>query len=194
MEKNLTMKDGTSVVVRHMEPDDIEQSFRFFCELPEEDRKYLRVDVTQRDLVERRCREAGSGAAERLVVVHDDTIVADGALEIRGHGWGENVAELRLIVAHSYQRRGLGMVLARELFFRAAEHRVDRIIARLMRPQTGAHRIMQQLGFHEEFLVPEMVRDRDGVWQDLIILRCNLDEMWQRMETLFESSDWRWHR
>ena len=118
----------------------------------------------------------------------------DGTLELAGHGWGENIAEIRLIIASSFQRTGLGTVLARELHLLAAEHKVDRIVARLMRPQVGAHRILHNLGFHEEFLIPEMVKDRSGQWQDMIIMRCNLDNLWREMETMFELSDWQRHR
>ncbi|MCG6948657.1 MAG: GNAT family N-acetyltransferase [Acidobacteria bacterium] len=194
IEKNLTLKDGRQVTVRHLHPSDVERSYEFFCSLPEEDRKYLRVDVTRRRMVERRTTEIDRSRAERLVVVHDDEIVADGALELEGHGWGDNVAEIRLIVARNWQRYGLGTLLARELFHLASRSRVDRIIARLMRPQTGAHRILRRLGFSEEFLVPEHVRDQDGNWQDLIIMRCPLEDLWREMESEFETLDWRRHR
>ena len=194
IEKNLTMKDGRLVTVRSMHPTDVESSYEFFCGLAEEDRKYLRVDVTRRRMVERRTTELDRSRIERLVVVHDDEIVADGALHLEGHGWGDNVAEIRLIVARDWQRYGLGTLLTRELFHLASQYRVDRIIARLMRPQTGAHRIMKRLGFSEEFLIPEHVRDQDGAWQDLIIMRCPLEDLWREMESNFESSDWRRHR
>jgi GNAT superfamily N-acetyltransferase len=179
IEKNLTLKDGRQVTVRSMRPTDVESSYEFFCALPEEDRKYLRVDVTRRRMVERRTTELDRSRIERLVVVHDDEIVADGALHLEGHGWGDNVAEIRLIVAREWQRTGLGTLLTRELFHLASQYRVDRIIARLMRPQEGA---------------PEHVRDQDGMWQDLIIMRCPLEDLWQEMESNFESSDWRRHR
>ncbi|MCW8984924.1 MAG: GNAT family N-acetyltransferase [Thermoanaerobaculales bacterium] len=194
IEKNLTLKDGRQVTLRSMHPTDVERSYEFFCALPEEDRKYLRVDVTSRRMVERRTTELDRSRIERLVVVHDDEIVADGALHLEGHGWGDNVAEIRLIVARDWQRTGLGTLLARELFHLASQSRVDRIMARLMRPQGGAHRIMKRLGFSEEFLIPEHVRDQDGTWQDLIIMRCPLEDLWQEMESNFESSDWRRHR
>lgn len=194
VEKRVTLKDGREVTVRTMRPDDVERSYEFFCALPDEDRKYLRVDVTRRALVERRTKELDPNRIERLVVVHDDEIVADGALELEGHGWGDNVAEIRLMVSRDWQRFGLGTLLARELFHLASRNRVDRIVARLMRPQIGAHRIMKRLGFSEEFLIPEHVRDQDGTWQDLIILRCPLDDLWREMEDQFESSDWRRHR
>jgi len=194
IEKNLTLKDGRQVTVRSMHPSDVERSYEFFCGLPREDRKYLRVDVTRRRMVERRTTEVDRSRIERLVVVHEDEIVADGALHLEGHGWGENVAEIRLIVARDWQRYGLGTLLTRELFHLASQYRVDRIIARLMRPQAGAHRIMKRLGFSEEFLIPEHVRDQDGTWQDLIIMRCPLEDLWREMESEFETLDWRRHR
>jgi RimJ/RimL family protein N-acetyltransferase len=194
VDKNLTLKDGRQVTVRSLHPSDVERAYEFFCGLPKEDRKYLRVDVTRRRMVERRTTEVDRSRIERLVVVHDDEIVADGALHLEGHGWGENVAEIRLIVARGWQRHGLGTLLTRELFHLASQYRVDRIIARLMRPQVGAHRIMKRLGFSEEFLIPEHVRDQDGTWQDLIIMRCPLEDLWREMESEFETLDWRRHR
>ena len=61
-----------------------------------------------------------------------DDIVADGSLEITGHGWGHHVGEIRLIVAHAFQRLGLGTLLARELYFLAVQHQLDRVVARVM--------------------------------------------------------------
>ena len=190
VDKKVTLKDGRAVTIRSMRPDDVQRSFEVFCGLPEEDRKYLRVEVTRRDLVERRTLEAGERGIRRLVAVHDDEIAADGALELEGHGWGDNVAEVRLIVGRRWQRLGLGMLVARELFHLAASHRVDRIVARLMRPQVGAHRIFRRLGFNEEFLIPEHVRDQSGVWQDLIIMRCPLEKLWRDLEDEAANGDW----
>lgn len=192
--KTVVLKDGREVAIREMSPDDTERSFDFFAGLPEEDRRYLRVDVTRREIVELRTRDLDSGRVVRLVAQDGDTIVADGALELAGHGWGDNIAEVRLIVARPYQRLGLGTLMARELYFTAAERKVDRIVARMMRPQRGGRQIFKRLGFKDEFLIPEHVRDQDGRWQDLIIMRCNLEDLWSEMEHLLEGSDLQWHR
>jgi RimJ/RimL family protein N-acetyltransferase len=188
--KTVTLRDGRTITVRRMQPDDVQRSYEFFCALPAEDRKYLRVDVTRRDLVERRTLETDERRAVRVVAEHDGDIVADGTLELEGHGWGKKVAEVRLIVASSWQRLGLGTVMARELFHLASQNRVDRIVARLMRPQAGAHRIFKRLGFHEEFLIPEHVRDQSGAWQDLIIMRCPLEDLWRDLEDELATADW----
>ncbi|MCK5379509.1 MAG: GNAT family N-acetyltransferase [Acidobacteria bacterium] len=194
MEKNVTLKDGRQIVIRGLLEDDADAVFAFFARLPEEDRKYLRVDVTKYESLTHRYVEVKNHRACRLVAVAGDEIVADGALELKGHGWGENVGEIRLIVSRSFQRTGLGTLLARELYFLAAEHKVERIVARVMKPQVGAHRIMNRLGFHDEFCIPSQIKDQDGKWQDLIIMRCNLEDMWREMEGFFDDSDWQRHR
>ena len=81
------LKDGTTVLLREPTMDDVDRSLRFFLDLPAEDRRYLRVDVTQRDIVERRIRDSVEGFTHRLVAVVDDKIVADGALEFSGESW-----------------------------------------------------------------------------------------------------------
>lgn len=194
VDKKVKLKDGQEVLIRNMRPLDVESSYDFFSELPGEDRRYLRTDVKRRELVERRTTEVDNGRVDRLVAMAGNEVVADGALELKGHGWGDAIGEIRLIVSRPYQHLGLGTLLARELYYLAMQHKLDRIVVRVMRPQQRAHRIMQRLGFTEEFLIPEHVRDQDGTWQDLIIMRCNLDTLWSEMENLVEASDWRWHR
>jgi len=194
VEKTVTLKDGQKVLIRRMRQNDVQASFDFFQKLPPADRKYLRVDVTDWEWVDRRVRLSDDGRAERLVVLDGEEIVGDGALELEGHGWGARIAEIRLIIARNFQRTGLGTVLARELHLLAAQHKVERIVARLMKPQVGAHRILHHLGFHDEYLIPRMVRDRAGEWQDMIIMRCNLERLWREMETMFELGDWQRHR
>ena len=194
MGKTVTLKDGRDVRIRLMRPEDGEKLFTFLKNLPPEDRRYLRKDVTRWETVTQRVDEMQRGRVRIVVAVDNGEITAYGALELEGHGWGEGVAEIRLIIARPFQRQGLGMHMANELYLLANEHDVERLIVRMMRPQVRAHRIMQRLGFTEEFLIPEHVRDQDGEWQDLIIMRCNLDKLWTEMESLVEASDWRWHR
>ncbi len=187
----MRLADGTRVVIRRMQPDDADRSFAFFAALPAEDRRFLRTDVTRRDLVEARTRDLATGRCDRLVAVSGPDVVADGALELRGHGWGDGVAEVRVIVARPVQRLGLGTAMARELFFLAAGHRVERLVARMMAPQEGALAIFRKLGFGEEFVLPEQIRDQSGVWQDLVIMRCDLERLWREIEARIEETDMR---
>jgi L-amino acid N-acyltransferase YncA len=186
------LKDGTEVLIRPLRIEDLDRSLAFFQALPEEDRAYLRVDVTKRDLVERRiCSALRSDKMKRIVALAGEEIVADGALEVGGDEWDRHVAEIRVIVARSYQRRGLGTVMMRELYAEAASQKVQEIVVRIMRPQRAAWAIARKLGFQEEVLLHDYLKDLSGQKQDLILMRCDLEALWQRMEDYIERSDWR---
>ena len=80
MTKTVKLKDQTEVLIRTMTPDDFSKSLAFFRALPEEDRIFLRRDVTKPEVIKERIREIEEGSAKRLLALVDDEIVADGAL------------------------------------------------------------------------------------------------------------------
>ena len=190
MSRKVKLKDGTPVAIRPMTRDDLDRSHAFFGELDAEDRAYLRRDVSARAVVEERIRAMDSGKVKRLVAVLDDRIVADAALELEGGGWKQHVAEVRLIVASEVQRKGLGRLMARELFSIAAEEQVEEIMVKMMRPQIAARSIFRRLGFHEETLLPDYVKDLSGQKHDLILMRCDLEALWEKMEDAVVHGDW----
>lgn len=190
VDKDVTLKDGTSVHIRAMAPEDVDRSLRFFLTLTPEERTYLRRDVTDRDVIVERVREIRDGSVKRIVATAGERIVADGSLEISGEGWKAHVGEIRLIVAPDHQRRGLGVLMARELYGMAAAAKVDEIVVRMMRPQKAARSIFKRIGFREEIVLPDWVRDQAGRKQDMILMRCNLKALWAELETFLAHGDW----
>lgn len=192
--KQLVLKDGTKIIVRAMKYDDIELSLDFFESLKEKERRFLRMDVTRKENVKKRIEQIKSGQVRRIVATCKDKIIADGVLELSHHGWEEHIGEIRIIVADNFQKKGLGMIIARELYFLAASEKLEEIVVRMMRTQIGAKKIFRKLGFHEEIILPDHVKDLKGKSHDLIIMRCNLKELWKEMETFFQISDSRIRR
>jgi L-amino acid N-acyltransferase YncA len=191
MEKVVRLKDDTEVLIRDLRDDDAEQSLAFFQALPPADRIYLRNDVTRRDVIEERIRKMRIGKILRLVAINDDDqIVADGSLESEGYSWKDHVAELRLIVAAAFQRKSLGMLLARELYLQAVSMRVEELVAKVMRPQKAALKVVERLGFKEQAVFPDYVKDIEGQKHDLIIMRCKLQHLLSELEDYFALSDW----
>ena len=139
--KTVVLKDGKEVLIRAMKREDLERSLTFFRALPEEDRLSLRRDLTIREVIEERIREMEQGTVKRLVAVADETIVADGALEFSHLGWERHVAELRLVVAAPYQRKGLGMLMAGALYDFGVSAGIEEIVVKMMASQTAALRI-----------------------------------------------------
>lgn len=147
--------------------------------LDPEERRYLRRDVTNLEVIHTRIRENDSYEAERLVAVYEDNIVADGSFERERFAWGEKTGQIRLIVSPEFRRSGLGTALARLLYVVAHQQDVDRINVRMLRPQVAAREIFRRLGFQEEYVLPNHVRDQNGVLQDMILLRCDLSMLYQ---------------
>jgi len=190
MKKKAKLKDGSEVLIRELRKDDIDRSLAFFRALPKEDRAYLRIDVTKREVVERRINAMESGKVSRLVAIVDGEIVADGSLERENRDWEKHIAELRLIVAHPFQRRGLGLLMARELFALGASQKVEEILVRIMGPQVGALSIFERLGFHQDAILHDYVKDIDGAKQDLILMRCDLESLWRKLGDFMADFDW----
>jgi ribosomal protein S18 acetylase RimI-like enzyme len=191
MKKLKTLKDGTEVIIRPLTDNDVEKSFQFFQALPPEDREYLRVDVTQKDLVEKRIKTMKEKSVKRIAALHNGRIVADAALELEGVGWKEGTAELRIIIAQQFQRKGLGVIMAGELYLLAQKEKVEELVVKMMKPQLAAQSIFHKLGFHHDTTLSNYVKDLHGHKQDLVILRCSLIELWQELEDYFYEKDMR---
>jgi L-amino acid N-acyltransferase YncA len=100
------------------------------------------------------------------------------------------MAELRLIVAHDFQRKGLGLLMARELFTLAASKNVEEVVARFMAPQKSARNVLEKLGFHQDTVLHDYVRDIDGNKRDLVLMRCDLKSLWEKLEDYISGFDW----
>jgi len=184
------LKNGDVVLLRAPTMDDKERSQRFFEGLSPEDRRYLRVDVTRPEYVERRIREAESGEIHRVVAVVDDDIVADGALEVTGDGWHRHQGEIRAIVAQSHRRLRLGALLVQELFRIAEKQEVEKVVAKMAAPQQAAVRIFDRLGFVEDAVLPDFVKDQHGQLQDLIVMSCKLDAVIRELRDFYREDNW----
>jgi L-amino acid N-acyltransferase YncA len=189
--KRETLKDGTRVIIRDLHDDDLDKLMKFYRSLPVEDRVYLKVDVTKRRVVQERLKLIAAGKVFRIVALHDDEIVGDGMFEISKEGWRIHQGELRVIVARPFQRKGLGMLMMRELHSLAMKEGVEKIVVKMMKPQKGAINICRKLGFHKETIIPNYVWDQAGEPQDLVIMTCKPKDLWRDLEHFYSDSDWR---
>ncbi len=188
--KTEMLKDGTRVIIRDLHSDDLDDLMKFYRSLPIEDRFYLKVDVTKRKVVKRRVGLTETGNVFRIIALHGNSIIADGALELSQEEWSKHQGELRVIVAKKFQRKGLGTIMLRELYFLALKKNIEKIVARIMKPQVAAQNICKKLGFHQETIIPGYVKDQAGEPQDLVIMTSNIKNLWEELEHFYTDSDW----
>ena len=194
MQKNEILKDGKQVLIRALTLEDLESLMKFYRSLPDKDRRYLRVDVLNKDVVTQRIKLTETGDFVRLVALYKNTIIGDGTLEFSTEEWKKHQAEIRVNVAKDFKHKGLGTILLRELYYIAAGEKVEKVVVRFMRPQAAARNICRKLGFHEETIVPDYVRDQMGKTHDMVIMTADMKSFWNELEHFYAGADWRRHR
>ena len=161
--------------IRPVTPEDRPALTRFFAEIPERDRTFFKEDV----LDERVVAEWGEPRPRHAFVVAVDAagaIVAWMALS-GGVGWSAHVGELRLVVAPSHRRHGLGRTLARRGLIDAFRLGYSKVVVDIISDEAGAIGMFTDLGFAPEALLISHVRDRAGALRDLIVLAHHADDV-----------------
>lgn len=190
MFKSIKLPDATELTIRDISKNDVEALMHFFCGLSAEDRRYLRLDVTNRKTVEQRLNLMEFGYHFRIGAFLGDVLVAEGALELPFEEWRRNQGEIRVLVSGPFQRRGVGMLLMKELYCLSLRQQVDTVVIWMMKPQVGAQSLARKMGFHDVSILPDYVRDQDGVMQDLIIMKAGVKALMKEIEKFYGEIDW----
>ena len=155
---------------------------RFFADLPEGDRTFIREDVTDPDVV--RGWAAGSAGVDRWVAVDDGDRVLGYVAVLRLPGWSDHVGEVRLVVAPAGRGAGLGRQLARHAVVHALEAGLTKLVVEVVADQAPALALFTGLGFTGEALLVDHIRDRDGNLRDLMVLAHHVGETWAGMDAV----------
>lgn len=171
----IELKDGRKLTLKFLSREDFEQSLEFFRRQPEEDRAYLRRDVTRRSVIEDRISEIEAGLATMIIAVEDDgRIVGDTMLWVAERGWFRKTGEIRFVVDVDYRGCGLGTILAREIFKVAVRKGLRKLEASCMETQVGIVKTLEPLGFVKEGVLKRFVVDTRGGEHDLILMGLQL--------------------
>ena len=180
--KEVKVKDGSMVVLRPFEKKDTDALFVFFAKLPESDRLFLKDNVTDRAVVERWAVELNYEKVFPILAWKGNEVVGDATLHKNLSGWMKHVGTIRMVTAPEFQRKGLGSVLANEIFLHALKSGLEKIVAEMMDTQQGAKKVFEKLGFTQEAVLRGQVRDQMGVRHDLLVLTKDLEEFWADMQ------------
>ncbi len=186
--KHVTLKDGRRVVLRPLEAGDFDELYAFFQGLTEEDRLFLRHDVSDPDLVRKWTEHRDFSRIIPLVAVEGGKIVADGTLHVTGYGWMQHVGHIRLVTARTHRQSGLGTLIARELVALANERNLEKLQAHVIEDNTGAVKMFQRLGFEMAAVLKDLPKDQHGKKRNLAIMISDVANLGQTMEDWIQDS------
>ena len=187
--KTIKLRDGTSVCIRPIKKEDGPALLSFFTSLPEDDRLFLKEDVTKEAVINRWLDELDFDKVIPFVAEKDSAIIGDATLHFSRKGWQKHMAEIRCVVSREYQKKGLGTALMRELVAHAVEKRVLKISATMMDIQESAQMAFKRIGFKKEAELKDFVRDINGKYHNLVIMVNDVSELWKKMEDLLHYYD-----
>lgn len=178
--KETTLRDGTRITVKPLEEGDADLLLRYFLDLPEEDRYFLKDDVTSPALIEQWARELDYDRALPLIALDDGRMVAEAVLVRRRGNARSHIGEVRVTVLPEFRGRGLGTALIRHLCDIADDAGLERVMFEIVADQEAeALKAAEWMGFLRVGTIEGGARDQQGHAHDIILLTMPLGKWYQ---------------
>lgn len=162
------------ILVRLPAAEDAEVVHSFACALPDHDLLYLRRDISKRPVVDAWFESIKDGDSLALLVEQAGELIGMSGLMLDRKSWSPHVGEIRVLLGPVARGKGLGRIMIQESFTQAISQGVEKIIAQMTLDQSAARAVFEEMGFQQEALLKEHVRDRNGEDHDIIIMSCNV--------------------
>jgi len=175
--KTVLLGDRSKVVLRPLEEGDKMRLLTFFKGISEEERYYLKENVTSPEVLLSWTSLIDFDRVIPIVALDGDQIVGDATLHRSRAQARRHVGEIRVVVAEAYREIGLGRRLIRELLDIASELRLYHVFVEFVvhREEAAIHAV-RSMGFREVATLKGRIRDLWGNYEDLMILELPLGE------------------
>lgn len=180
--KAVILKDGEKITLRPMVKEDEEKLLAFFSRLPEKDRLFLRDNVTDPRVIKSWVDNLNYEHVLPILAEIDDRIIGDATLHRRTTDEPQKIGEIRIVTDKDFRRRGLGKLLAREIYFLALRMHMNKLVAEIIEDQRQVIETFRKLGFRHEEMVKERAVDLHGAKHDLVVMTEDVDALWKTIE------------
>jgi len=168
--KEVGLRDGTKVNIRPLAPADKDALLDFFLGIGEEERFYLRDDVTSPAVIDAWTEKLDYNAVLPLVAMVGERIAAEGVLIRRRGGARSHLGEIRLLVAPEYRGRGLGTIMIHELCDIADDAELNGVLLEAVADtQQEALETVRWMGFIQVGTIVGGARDPHGDLHDILL-------------------------
>lgn len=172
--KNITLRDGSNVVLRPLKKDDKELLWNFFQAIPDNDRLFLKDNVSEKSVVESWCNSIYYESVFPLLALHENKIVGDATLHLLQRTWMQHIAKTRVVIHPTFRQRGLASAMLKELIDLAQQTELEMLDGEFMAEQETAIRTFEHVGFTKVARLEQHVIDIEGKPHDFVVLAYNL--------------------
>lgn len=178
--KEITLRDNARVIIRPLQRDDEKALHSFFLGIPDDERYFLKDDVTATTTIQQWVQNLNYDRALPLVAIAPSQIVGEAVLVRRRGNARSHVCELRVTVAPAWRDKGLGTALIRELCDIANDAELDKALFEVVDGcQSNAADAAKAIGFVTVGTIEGGARDIDGHLHDITILAMPLGKYYE---------------
>ena len=177
--KECVLKGCEEAVIRPLEAADEPLLRRFYLEIPEQDRWYMRYDTTDPAVIRKWIDGIGTAQVHSVIALCGDRIVGHGSLHRRGFGSTRHVGRFRITVMPAFRNKRLGTWLLLDLIQLAIDLGLQDLRADLVvGPEDAAIEAVRKFDFIKRAQLKNYAIDPEGNRHDMMIMVKRLHREW----------------
>ena len=167
--RQVELADGVPVELELMGSRDIDDMLAFARTLPPHDLMFLRVNITDRPVVEHWVESIEGGRTITVLAREEGKVLGESTLLHNEANWTRHLGEIRIQISPAARRRGLARVLAREIDTIARQLGLQLLTARMTLDQSAAQAVFRRLGFQREAVLWDYAITPDGDTRNVLV-------------------------
>jgi RimJ/RimL family protein N-acetyltransferase len=170
----IKLRDGTETVVRPMGKRDAARCWRFFNDVPELERLFIKQPIRNPTVLRDWCRHLDYGHNLPLLMLHGARVIGEVTLHQRLGGWKRHVGLVTFLTHPKYRGRDVAKALVEEAVEIARHLGLKKLEAELNGERKVAIRALEHIGFRELMRLPDYVWDMRGEAHDYVFMGMEL--------------------
>jgi GNAT superfamily N-acetyltransferase len=169
--KEVILKDGTGVTLRHLRRGDDRALFEMFKRFSEDDLWFLNHDVSDPKLIAQWINDLDLDRVISIVALLEGQIIANAALMLKHYGAKSHIGKIRVSVDPSYRDKRLGTWMLLDLINLAIAIGLNMLVMRLVQDRDAAViNGIRKLEFAEEAVLKDYLMGREEKPHNLVIM------------------------
>ena len=168
--KTETLSSGITIEMRTLRPEDNEQLWEFFKAIPEQDKLYLKEDLSDSAVAEEWCKNINFDEMLPIVSIHDGKIIGYATLRQYRRTWVRHIGIVRVAVHPGYRKKGIARTLLNKICDLGEYSGLEKLEAEFMDEQKNAIHLFEMFGFVKTAVLPQHVIDLKGKRHDFVIM------------------------
>ncbi|MFC1850317.1 GNAT family N-acetyltransferase [candidate division CSSED10-310 bacterium] len=183
--KTVELSDGSKATLQVFKAEHADQYLKFLNGLTEEYTRYLEVDPGNVEGIKSRLADT-SDEHFRIFAFMDEKIVGEASLFKPAYGWSQHVGSMKILVTQERRGKNLGFILTREIFLNAVLMKVEKLELRVPETKNEAIKVAEKLNFRKELTLVDHYKDPEGGFSNCAVMTCDIEALWQDMESLMQ--------